>query len=275
MPDTDRRPWHKLDQHYGGWRRSLPVSLPTAEAVTAAVTVKPQVDPRSVTDGLRNSQWALGSCTANATSKAFRYDTILDDKDCGALSRFDIYWQEREREGALGRGDTGAIGHDAYWAASNMGFILEKDWPYTWPGMEQGEECPEDVFDPAAEPCTTVERTYKLTKSWAEVPQTETAIKQVLSNRQTISFGFTVYESFESAEVAKTGVVPMPKAGEQILGGHETWLVGYLKADPKYALVQNSWGAGWGMEGYFLIPWSFLTNRNLASDFCTIERGVK
>lgn len=266
----------RLQHHYGGWRRSGPnPTLELSQAVSAGVVIKPQVDPRSVTDGLRNNQWALGSCTANATSKAFRYDTILDDKDCGELSRFDIYWQERKREGSLGKGDTGAVGHDAYWAAVHVGYALEKDWPYTWPGMTEDEECPDSVFDPAVEPITTPERTYKLAKPWAYVPQTEEAIKRVLSNRQTISFGFTVYESFESQEVASTGIVPMPTPGEEILGGHETWIVGYLKSHPKYALVQNSWGDGWGMAGYFLIPWAYLTNPSLASDFATIERGVK
>jgi C1A family cysteine protease len=265
----------KLQHHYGGWRRSGPnPTLELSEAVSAEVAIKLQVDPRAETNKLQNNQWALGACTANATSKAFRYDTILDGKDCGELSRFDIYWQEREREGTIGQGDTGAIGHDAYWAAVNVGYALEKDWPYTWPGMTENVECPNDIFDPSVEPITKPERTYKLSKPWAYVPQTETAIKRVLSNRQTISFGFVVYQSFESPEVASTGVVPIPKAGEEILGGHETWIVGYLEAHPNYALVQNSWGPAWGLDGYFLMPWKYLANATLTSDFATIERGV-
>ena len=32
-------------------------------------------------------------------------------------------------------------------------------------------------------------------------------------------FGFTVYESFMTPEVAKTGEVPLPPRGEQVLGG--------------------------------------------------------
>lgn len=267
----------KLKDHYGGWRPSLlPLSarLALTEAVTQNVTIKPQVDPRDITNTLRNNQWALGACTANATSKAFRYDTILDNKDCGPLSRFDIYWQERKREGTLGQGDTGAIGHDAYWAAVNVGYARETDWPYEWPGMTDDAECPNRIFDPATEPITATERTYKLTKPWAYVPQTRTAIKRVLSNNQTISFGFVVYESFESNQVAATGIVPMPTPGEQVLGGHETWIVGYLKDRPEYALVQNSWGDAWGDQGYFWLPWEFIEDRLIASDFATIERGI-
>ncbi len=33
-------------------------------------------------------------------------------------------------------------------------------------------------------------------------------------------FGFTVYESFESAQVARTGVLNMPKPNEKLVDGH-------------------------------------------------------
>jgi C1A family cysteine protease len=39
-------------------------------------------------------------------------------------------------------------------------------------------------------------------------------------------FGFTVYESFESQQVAKTGVVQMAQAGEHSMGGHAVLAVG-------------------------------------------------
>ena len=40
-------------------------------------------------------------------------------------------------------------------------------------------------------------------------------------------FGFTVYESFESDAVARTGNVPMPEGDERTLGGHAMCVVGY------------------------------------------------
>jgi C1A family cysteine protease len=106
------------------------------------------------------------------------------------------------------------------------------------------------------------------------VPRSVDAFKAALSNRQTCAFGFTVYESFESAEVAKTGIVPMPDRGEKVLGGHEVLMVGYLKDEPNYALVRNSWGTGWALDGYFLFPWAYVLSPQLASDFRTIRRGL-
>ena len=106
------------------------------------------------------------------------------------------------------------------------------------------------------------------------MPRNLDSIKAVLSVRQTMAFGFTVYESFESAEVAKTGIVPMPARGERTLGGHEVLLVGYVKDQVNYGLVRNSWGDGWGLKGYFLMPWSYILDANLASDFRTIRRAA-
>jgi len=68
--------------------------------------------------------------------------------------------------------------------------------------------------------------------------------------------------------------VPMPARGERTLGGHEVLLVGYLKDQVNYGLVRNSWGDGWALKGYFLMPWSYILDANLASDFRTIRRAA-
>jgi C1A family cysteine protease len=104
------------------------------------------------------------------------------------------------------------------------------------------------------------------------VPRNVDSMKAVLSNRQTIAFGFTVYASFESDDVASSGIVPLPTRDEKVLGGHEVLMVGYLKDQPNYALVRNSWGPKWAMGGYFLMPWAYLLDAHLASDFRTIRR---
>jgi len=68
-------------------------------------------------------------------------------------------------------------------------------------------------------------------------------------------FGITVYESFESAAVSKTGKMPMPKPSEKVLGGHAVLAVGYDDAAQRF-IVRNSWGKGWGVQGYFTMPYA-------------------
>lgn len=82
--------------------------------------------------------------------------------------------------------------------------------------------------------------------------------------------GFTVYESFESDELAKTGVMAVPGHKERQLGGHEVTVTGGydigLKPTlrpsncPPAVLVQNSYGVDWGLKGFFWMPLEILDN---------------
>ncbi|MGH7139055.1 MAG: C1 family peptidase, partial [Pirellulales bacterium] len=86
-------------------------------------------------------------------------------------------------------------------------------------------------------------------------------------------YGFTVHESFESPDVAKgpdAGWVPMPRDGEQVLGGHAVMAVGY-DDDDRVFICRNSWGDGWGAAGYFFMPYAYLLDDNLSADFWTIR----
>jgi C1A family cysteine protease len=83
-------------------------------------------------------------------------------------------------------------------------------------------------------------------------------------------FGFTVYESFEIAEVARTGIVNMPGAGEHAVGGHAVMAVGYDDHGSRF-IVRNSWSEQWGIQGYFTMPYDYLLNENLSDDFWTVR----
>jgi C1A family cysteine protease len=154
------------------------------------------------------------------------------------------------------------MGRDGFKAARRFGTPPETDWPYDI--AKYADDPPQQAWSDAA--------ARKLTKFYKSVPRSLNQFKLVLSNEQTIAFGFSVYESFESPEVASIGVVPMPSPDERQMGGHEVLAVGYLADQPNYVLARNSWGAGWGMAGYFLMPWQYLLSTDLASDFRTIVR---
>jgi C1A family cysteine protease len=248
---------HRLQHHYGGWRPSLP-DFQDHLADFSGINVLPEVDPRAELPPAYD-QGQLGSCTANATGAAIQYDAILSGKDdFGVPSRLDIYYGEREIEHSPLDQDTGAYGRDGFKWAHKTGVIPEADWPY-------------DIAKFADKPPADDGHRHKI-GAYKVVARSIDGFKSVLSNRQTVAIGFSVYESFESQEVATTGIMPLPTHGEKLLGGHEVLVVGYLKAEPNYALVRNSWGTDWGMSGYFLMPWAILMDPNMASDFRTIYR---
>jgi C1A family cysteine protease len=63
----------------------------------------------------------------------------------------------------------------------------------------------------------------------------------------------------------------MPGKGEQLLGGHAVLAVGYDDTTQHF-IVRNSWGADWGDQGYFTIPYAYLADRNLSDDFWTVRK---
>ena len=258
MEGIDLKP--RQIQRYG-WKPSLP-DLRDHIADASELQVLDEVDPRGELPAVFD-QGNLGSCTANAVAAAVEYDAKLNGSDPGFLSRLWIYYWERWLEGTPPDQDSGAYGRDGFKVCHKLGVPLESSWPYDI--SKFSEKPPDSLRDEALQ--------HRIS-NYRAVPRNLDSMKAVLSNRQTIAFGFTVFESFESPEVAKTGIVPMPSRGERTLGGHEVLLVGYLRDQPNYGLVRNSWGDGWGIGGYFLMPWSYILDTHLASDFRTIRRPM-
>jgi C1A family cysteine protease len=90
-------------------------------------------------------------------------------------------------------------------------------------------------------------------------------------------FGFQVYPQFESDQCLADGIVETPSwfqrswlGGLKSLGGHAVMAVGYDDAK-QMVEVRNSWGAKVQDEGYFWLPFDYITNSSLASDFWTIR----
>jgi C1A family cysteine protease len=107
---------------------------------------------------------------------------------------------------------------------------------------------------------------------YARVLQDTIPLQTVLAGGEAISFGFTVYTSFET-DVGSDGIVPMPKPDEKVLGGHAVVAIGYKQIKGQlYFECRNSWGAGWGDKGHFWMPSSYITSSSLASDFWVVSQ---
>lgn len=242
-----------------GWIPDLPDARDRVfRAPRKAGALPASVDLRSGCPAVYD-QGELGACTANAVAAAVEFDQRKQNlAQPFTPSRLFIYYNERALEGTIAS-DSGAMLRDGIKTVASQGACPEPMWPYV-----------ENKFaDRPPAPCYKVGKTHPAV-DYSRVAQDAGELKACLAAGYPFVFGFTVYESFEGDEVAHTGVVAMPDGSETAMGGHAVMAAGYDDASQRF-LVRNSWGSAWGMGGYFTIPYSYLGDSDLASDFWTIR----
>ncbi len=244
-------PWY-------GWQPDLPDQR---DLLYAAIAAPPKKLPRSVdlraTCTAVEDQGQLGSCTANSLVGNLEFLENKAGLPPTDLSRLFIYYNERAIEGTVSQ-DSGAQIRDGIKTLAKQGVCPEADWPYVITKF---------AVKPTAA-CYTEALNHQITSYHRVVSLQE--MRSCLAEGYPFVFGFTVYESFESPAVAKTGQLNLPKKGEKAIGGHAVMAAGYDDAKKRF-LIRNSWGTGWGLQGYFTIPYAYLDNRNLSDDFWTIR----
>jgi len=249
-----------------GWTPDIPDARDFMYSAPEAVltTLPTKTDLRSKMPKVYD-QGQLGSCTANAIGAAFEFGQVKQGQKDFMPSRLFIYYNERAMEGTVDT-DSGAMIRDGMKSISKLGVCTEDTWPYDIPKFTQ--KPPGKAYTEAKKHQALVYR-----RVLGQLHQ----MQGCLAQGYPFVFGFSVYESFMSPEVAKTGKVPLPPRGEQLIGGHAVLAVGYDDAEQSF-IVRNSWRTGWGIKGYCLMPYGYLTDPQLARDFWavyTVEPDTK
>lgn len=249
-----------------GWHQPR---IPSRRFPIYALTKYPLLSPSRdlTTTGFEAPIWdqgQTGSCTGHGTGAGVSYARAKQGEPFIDISRLFIYWNARALEGTTGS-DAGASVADAIQASQVNGDCPYTDLP-TDPALVTVPPTATAVADAVFHKALTATRILGSTAASFDY-HFKHCLDQLLL---PVVFGFTVYESFESDAVAASGIVPMPAASEQVMGGHCVEAVGY---DDASAMVtcRNSWGIGWGLKGYFKIPYDYIFDPNMASDFHAIQ----
>ena len=198
-------------------------------------------------------QGAEGACVAFGTTRANRTAHALAGRPIADLSEQWLYWQARWLEHTVHE-DAGAMPRDALRVLRKVGCDTEANYPYV--AGQYDMHPPEDLAAAAPNKIRSFYRCYSVLEA-----------KSALVAKCGVIIAVQIPESFESVDVAQTGVVPMPamsKSGrimEGFLGGHCMTIDGWndtgLAGVPEHSMViGNSWGS-WGDHGACYLPYGW------------------
>ena len=220
-------------------------------------------------------QGATNSCTANAGVGLVEYfERRAHGKHLDA-SRLFLY--KATRNLLKWEGDTGAFLRTAMSAMVLFGVPPEEYWPF--------DAARVDDEPPAF--CYAFAQNFQ-TMQYFRLDPPQTASDRLLSRIKAFltagippMFGFTVFRSIWQAR--PNGEIPFPSDWERRTGGHAVVAVGYDDSRPikniyggetttGALLIRNSWGTGWGEDGYGWLPYDYVL-RGLAIDWWTVLKN--
>lgn len=208
-------------------------------------TTLPRVDLRQYAGNIEH-QGSVGSCTANSVVSACEIHLQRQNKFVD-LSRLFVYYISREMEGR--NGQEGAYLRDALKVCNNVGVCPEDYWKYDISKVN---------VKPSAEAYALAEKLRITEYSAITGIDTKTKIdgvRSALSEGLPVVIAMPVSTQFTNLHGNMdthnyTGVAHTP-----VYGNHAMTIVGY-DDEKKYFIVENSWGAAWGDNGYFALPYS-------------------
>ena len=214
------------------------------------------------------NQKALGSCGGHGAERIHRFARNRRGLKDWAGSRLFAYYNARRLFG-MQSVDSGASIRDCIKSIAKWGAPHENLWPY-------------QIADFAKTPSSQAYQDGLLNQAilYRRVPQTPDALRGVLTAGWPVVFGATLRESFESEQVEKDGIVPMPADSERIVGQHCLVLWGHVDDTEVYKVANSWWDEDdpqdpmWGDHGFAWMPYDMIHDPNICCNFWVVT-GVE
>lgn len=184
-----------------------------------AVTLPEEWDLRPQMRFVRD-QGTQGTCSAQAAAAMKEWQESMDVQFNEMMSPQFVYNLRQNQ------GESGMWPRDTMDILYKIGIVPEKDYHY-------------GTFDPISDELKQKAANYKI-EGYAQV-NTIDALKKALFMNGPAYIAFPVYRC------DKLDFWNPDHVGQQILGGHATTCVGYLK---DCFIIRNSWSEAWGINGH-------------------------
>jgi C1A family cysteine protease len=239
------------------------VVAPIRKPTPKSPALPSKVDHRAYCSPIEDQE-SLGSCTAQACVGMVEY---MERRATGRhidASRLFLYKVTRKLLGWTG--DTGAFLRTTMKGLVLFGVPPESWWRYDIPTFD--DEPDPFLYSYAAN--YKAIQYLRLDPPGLSASKVRDYIKAAVAANYAVMFGFSVFSSLDYAPD-----IPYPAPTDTLDGGHAVLVVGY---DDKRAcrgckdkgalLIRNSWGTGWGDQGYGWLPYRYVLD-GLATDFWT------
>lgn len=191
------------------------------------------------------NQKSLGCCVGEGSTAAVEYTERQFGIDMHFIgSELFCYYNARVNKTQ----DTGGYVRDSIKAMATFGVAHEEVWPFVISKFSQFPS--HEAYEDAAK--------TKIT-SYARLSGLNDILAAIAAGHVVIG-GFDAYQSVFGA---RGGVVPVPSWNDRLAGGHCVCFCGF---NQKLRIVEfkNSWGPGWGDQGYGYLPFWYFENGHVA-----------
>jgi len=217
--------------------RDIPMGL-----VLPPVPVPKALDYTLEMSPVRN-QGDEGTCVAFASVVGVKeYEDSKEYRKLIQLSPRYVYNLCKKLDGAPGQ--EGTYPRVAMKVLLHYGVCPESLWPYRPHQKDKPKKNAEILA-----------RRYRI-KAYARLKDLDEMKRSLMVNGPFLA-GVKVFSSWMNKKVQKTGFIPMPKKGEEFLGGHAVCIVGFNDKNGLFKF-KNSWGRQWADKGYGYLPYRYI-----------------